>query len=331
MWFEDLVGFEERSAEQVREHLSVEGDVLVSARNGRRMRFGTLELASLADLRDCTATLGSDSSKLKLRQVVGEAGFLHLDANNAGALFQAASQFNLLEMASPDVPPEAGITGYQHDQTQGPACAIACGAGTIWRNYFVDVNGRVGQTADSQIDCLADIATHLFPTSDPPWTMSNGYAMFDQTGLGNLNERLAALSEPELDDVRAHLRIGLHHNVEVTTAPTGHTVTQAYCSALPVAYNKLPPVDFEPFARLVLEAAYEATLHAAALNAEGTENPTVYLTMLGGGVFGNDETWIIDAIERASAQLKNLPLDVAIVSYRSPSPAVTALVDRIQR
>ena len=183
MWFEELVGFEERSGKEVREHLSIEGDVLVSAKNGRRMRFGTLELASLADLRDCTATLGSDPTTLTLRQVVGEAGSLHVDPDNAGALFQAASQFNLLEMVSPDVTPEAGITGYEHDRTQGPACAIACGAGTIWRNYFVDVNGRVGQTADNQIDCLADLAIHLFPTSGPPWTMSNGYAMFNQPGL----------------------------------------------------------------------------------------------------------------------------------------------------
>jgi len=30
-----------------------------------------------------------------------------------------------------------GVTRYQHDHTQGPACAIACGAATIYRNYFV--------------------------------------------------------------------------------------------------------------------------------------------------------------------------------------------------
>lgn len=331
MWFEDLVGFEESSGEQVREHLGIEGDVIVSAKNGRRMRCGTLELASLAELRECTATLGSDSPKLKLRQVVGDAGSLHRDHSNAGSLFQAASQFNLLEMVSPSVTPEAGITAYQDDPTQGPACAIACGAGTILRNYFVEVNGQMGQSADNQIDCLADIATHLFPTSDPPWTMSNGYAMFSQAGLDRLNDRLATLSASELDETRAHLRIGLHHNVEVTTASTGHTVTQAYCSALPVAYNELPSNGFVPFARLVLEASYEATLRAAALNAEGTGNPTVYLTLLGGGAFGNHETWIIDAIERACIQLANLPLDVAIVSHQSPSPTVTALVDRIER
>jgi hypothetical protein len=48
-----------------------------------------------------------------------------------GSLFQVASQFNVLEMVSPDVGPEAGVTIYENDHTQGPACAIACPAGTV--------------------------------------------------------------------------------------------------------------------------------------------------------------------------------------------------------
>ncbi|MCK5683507.1 hypothetical protein KAJ27_05280 [bacterium] len=51
-------------------------------------------------------------------------------------MFQVASQFNLLEMVSPGVTPEEGVGRYEHDHTQGPACAIACGVGTIYRNYF---------------------------------------------------------------------------------------------------------------------------------------------------------------------------------------------------
>ena len=47
---------------------------------------------------------------------------------NAGALFQVASQLNLLEMTGPEVTPEDGVTIYQDDRTQGPACAIAAGA-----------------------------------------------------------------------------------------------------------------------------------------------------------------------------------------------------------
>ncbi len=52
-------------------------------------------------------------------------------------MFQVASQFNLLEMISPNVTPDDGIGIYENDPTQGPACAIACGAGTIYRNYLV--------------------------------------------------------------------------------------------------------------------------------------------------------------------------------------------------
>jgi len=62
---------------------------------------------------------------------------LHCDIENTNALFQAASQFNLLEMIVPHISPEQGVDRYENDFTQGPACAIACGAGTIYRNYFV--------------------------------------------------------------------------------------------------------------------------------------------------------------------------------------------------
>lgn len=77
-----------------------------------------------------------------------------LTAQNAGALFQVASQFNLLEMQSHHNTPESGVGIYGSDSTQGPACAIASGAGTIYRNYFVPVNGQIGQSKDNQIDCL---------------------------------------------------------------------------------------------------------------------------------------------------------------------------------
>jgi hypothetical protein len=45
---------------------------------------------------------------------------------------------------------------------------------------------------------------------------------------------------------------------------------------------------WEAFASLVLQAAYEATMFAAVLNAQrGASN--VVLTRLGGGAFGNDD------------------------------------------
>jgi hypothetical protein len=68
-----------------------------------------------------------------------------------------ASQFNALEMTGPRVTPENGVTRYKHGHTQGPACAIAAGAATIYRNYFAPVADGIGQTADRQFDGLADI------------------------------------------------------------------------------------------------------------------------------------------------------------------------------
>lgn len=328
MWFRDLVGFEESTPEEVRSRLLVDGDRMTSLVNGREMGCGSLEVPSLAELRQRTTPLVDGAGQSQLREVVGDAAALHRDPSNAGATFQAASQFNLLEMVSPEIGPEAGVDGYQNDPTQGPACAVACGAGTIYRNYFVEVNGQRGQTRLSQVDCLAGIGRFVFPEGSPPWMMRNGYAMFDRAGLERLNHRLSSMNEDELDAVRAELRIGVHHLVEVTSSPTGHLVTQAYCSALPVAYNREPALLFEPLARLVLDAAYEATLRAAALNAARTGHRTVFLTMVGGGVFGNHDSWIIDAIERAFRALADAHLDVAIVSFRRSNPAVAELVRR---
>ena len=108
-----------------------------------------------------------------------------------------------------------------------------------------------------------------------------------------------------------------------------HLVTQAYCSALPVAYSDLSPRLWERFARLILEAAYEATLAAAVLNASKSGNKSVYLTLLGGGAFGNDQIWILDAIRRAAKLYRQFDLDVKIVSFRHSNSEVRRLCDEL--
>src|SRR5262249_33624928 len=101
---------------------------------------------------------------------------------------------------------------------------------------------------------------------------------------------------------------------------------QAYCSALPVRYAGHAADLWRDFARLVLEAAYEATLCSAILNAEATGNAQVFLTLLGGGAFGNEIDWILDAIRRAIGLYRDRSLDLAIVSYGRSRPRVRALV-----
>ena len=146
-WFEELTGFREVSPKQVRENIKLDGDTLTSLVNGRRFTCGRLELPSLGELRARVGSSHATRGRLSLDEVVADVADLHADEEHAGSLFQVASQFNLLEMVGPGVAPEQGVGIYEHDHTQGPVCAVACGAGTIYRNYFAEIDGELGQTA----------------------------------------------------------------------------------------------------------------------------------------------------------------------------------------
>ncbi len=325
-WFERLTGFPEESPTQVRSKIALDGDELVSSVNGRRLRAGELTTPTLDDLRASVRSSAIPRDPPSVREIVGDSQTLHASSEAEGALFQVASQFNLLEMISPSVSPEDGVSIYQSDNTQGPACAIAAGAGTIYRNYYALVDGEPGQAEHRQIDCLEDLGELLGNNGDKHWTMKNGYALASGPGLDHVSEIIRTADEEMLERLRGSLRIGIQWDTEVTVAESGHLVSQAYCSALPVAYSSLPPEKWKPFATLVLEAAYEATLSAAVLNSERTGNKDVYLTLVGGGASGNHIDWITNAIERSLSLFEHYPLDVKIVSFGRRNPNLASLV-----
>jgi len=328
-WFERLVGFSESDGYgATQSRLAVEGDELVSTVNGKRYGIGELTLPTLAELRSrVNPARGQRSSA---RVLVGNVGELHSDPRFEGALFQVASQFNLLEMVSERVTPEEGVTGYAYDPTQGPACAMSAGAGTIYRNYLVPVGDGIGQTRDRQLDALAGVGAALSDLTGLPvsrlWRMQNGYALCTGEGLTAIDHLLRSAPEDVLDRLRSRLSIGLHRDVEVTDG-SGRRVSQAYCSALPVSYSTLPKADWESFARLVLQASYEATLLAAAEQAAGGGSNQVLLTRIGGSAFGNGDDWIDSAIKRAMGIVVDAGLQISIVAHRHVSPEVQAIVD----
>jgi hypothetical protein len=85
-----------------------------------------------------------------------------------------------------------------------------------------------------------------------------------------------------------------------------------------VKYSAVPRPQWEPFASLVLQAAYEATMWGAVLNAQRGVSNVVLLTSLGGGAFGNDDRWIYNAMRRSLEMTAGLDLDVRIVSRGTP-------------
>jgi hypothetical protein len=109
-WFEKLTGFRETGYEETRARLTVEGGRLRSRINGASHGIGELELVSLHALRERATSAGNLPGRLGMTVVTGDVRRMHRSAENAGALFQVASQFNLLEMVSPDVPPERVVS-----------------------------------------------------------------------------------------------------------------------------------------------------------------------------------------------------------------------------
>ena len=78
----------------------------------------------------------------------------------------------------------------------------------------------------------------------------------------------------------------------------------------------------------MLEASYEATLLAGALEAAaGHGSGVVLLTFLGGGVFGNKASWIEAAIARACVRCEAIGLRVVVTHRGSVDQALVARLD----
>lgn len=319
MWFKDLTGFQEESPENVKSKLIFENDYFISLANSKKFTFGKLEIPTLEELRNQNAQINNYNGKISVSEIVADVKDLHNQPENENALFQVASQFNLLEMINPNITPEMGIDRYEFDRTQGPICAMSCGAGTIYRNYFVEINGQIGQTEEHQIDCLELIGNELDNENLNLWKMKNGYALLSQNGLLTINKKIAQLNNNERERLKGKLKVGIQWQTDVTISEVKQKVSQIYCSALPVGYSQIESFYWEYFARIILEALYEATLYAGMVNMEKNNSDLVYLTLVGGGVFGNEEYWILESMQKAIEKFKNVPLNIKIVSYGTPN------------
>lgn len=281
------------------------------------------------------------------------------------ATFQVASQFNCLEFINPTRSPTDGIGIYEYDKTQGPACSIACGPATVVRNYFtqelgfeaeinnlrdtmeqldhkfVDVRG--GYTVPQHAGSLAQLRVHLDKLEVfRDGSESNNYNEADFSCLKAVDELAAGACRLRL--LTESIRVGVHAGIEVTSSHWGtspvatpqHLVTQVLCSACSVAYDRSSSLDdWEPLSRIVLDAAYEACLWAAVIEAcrhSGARgSSTVVLTILGGGAFGNDLKWIADAIGRALHQLElhDVGLNIVINNYDDCVPREIQHVQKV--
>mmetsp|Transcript_12156 Transcript_12156/g.13485 ORF Transcript_12156/g.13485 Transcript_12156/m.13485 type:complete len:403 (-) Transcript_12156:78-1286(-) len=292
-----------------------------------------------------TTTTCNNDNRTTVSNIIGESRSLHSDPrivsnttnNDVVVIVQAASQFNFLEMPSPHITPENGIEGYVSDCTQGPACAVACAAGTAYRNYLVPVpfsGKKRGQTKQSQLNGLHRIEDYI-GTDQIPWKVKNGYIeATSSSDLKAFNEKILN-SNTKREDIISRLCIGIQEDTDVTDLITEKKrnrsrafVTQTYNSALSIAYSRRASSStWKPLATTVLDATYEATLLMGiikALQQPKGRRPIILLTKVGGGVFGNNDEWIrqsmFRAIESMEKQFPTIPMDIRIVHFRQIDP-----------
>lgn len=269
---------------------------------------GTFSLISLRELKHMLPTQ-SQSGTGRLSIIVGNVCSLQAHPANSDAVFQVASNYNAIESQS-----EKALTlleNYLYDPTQGPFASISAMPALIWRHYF-SMNGHA-QQENNMINLLArtPLGIHVV----------GGYLQLPQS------EALAALVT-SADTWYDELCIGMHRDVWVTHwAERASQYTIGNIHRLPAPYHSVNQVFFaaidfallnaqhkhdpqaHQLARLILKAAYEGTLIAAA--AYGKHK--VFLTMVGCGVFENDANWIAPILLDNMPFIKQYGLDVYLV------------------
>jgi hypothetical protein len=343
-WFKAIFNFDETTDwDATFDNFSMENDYLLcniaNQDKFKRQFVGLFECLSLAQLKDKL-----DIEKITIKEglsfnhIIANVTELHYNPVNTGAVFQAASQFNCLEMFNEYFTPKDGVAIYELDPTQGPACALACPAALVYRNYLVKHKNNIVQpntTKDDdvntgqhpvQIDNLEKLGTVVENSSSTYWTMENGYAFLrSRAKLLELNAKLYDVTMA--NSAMEALCVGVHWETSVNpsrvTKP--HNVCQVYASALPIKYTnprfiladteEAVESEWEPFSRLILNASYEATLAVAAKKSMDNKSTRIkcFLTLLGGGAFENKKVWIEDAIKTAILKYKDWPIDVILV------------------
>lgn len=249
----------------------------------------------------------------------------HLQASPKwhNAVFQVASNHNGVEAVGQGVAPDGAsfCTNYVNDLTQGPAASISAGAAAIARTLAPFHEPSVcplqwRQTATRQVELLGRVQARM------PCTVENGYAVLGAE-MGSVSPTLADEHELGLCKVAYHRCCEVtsgHRDVrthQTEPAPKGQRVDQVFAAAVNLAQGLEGRLNkrhkcAERAARLALRAAYQGAYLAARANGRNA----LVLTLVGGGVFGNDYEWICDELAEAHLLWGKAPLErVALLSY----------------
>jgi hypothetical protein len=318
-WFEKL--YNKAEEVPIKDVKSNEFSCIVNQTRKSRYNIGIFSTPMLSNLRTMTRSI----NELSTFKIISNTDIMGLIYENPNATFQVASQFNCLEMINENETPSLGVTKYYTDNTQGPLCSIACGAGTVHRNY---THNNAACSEDEQIHN----AEYLQKALNNLFEIRNGYTINNKLMSTDLQSIIEKMDHTYLMGL---LKVDFHQNVGVTytrdkgmiqqkkiryVADYEKTVNQIFCSAM--SFQNIPydiKNSWDVLAAIILNATYEATILLAYQNY--VSNPStknynkVFLTLVGGGVFNNKKELIVFAIKRAIKMAENYGLEIILVDY----------------
>lgn len=228
----------------------------------------------------------------------------------SGRIYQAASQFNALEMINPSKTPSEGITGYIYDRTQGPAVALTSVAGTYVRNYYIpSILGR-------QFNALKEIG--LSHTNGYLLWGNNPHITHEIIKNGKINKlKIPATIFSRLDGLYSGL-----HSVMYERCDSEYYNHQIYTSAVPVdTYGNHGDSQIQDqIAHLFLLAAYKGVIglgiilhhYEKQFNLTTRQRPLIDLCLIGTGAFNNRPEIVINSLNKAILFYEGYDIDLNI-------------------
>jgi len=315
-WMPWFLGLQEEqlSADGVRQRIfDADSSTLLNESTSQRWPCGRFSLESVSDLARALSEASQTSMSearvpLKVKDGIDIGDFQATLRTEDCAMVQIASNFNCVEVPSRSVLPDHGglVRGYATDRTQGPAASFGVPAASLLRAHYpfhhADMApGQWGQTEAKQIELLADVREYF-------GTCVNG-----KVTLEGAERRVVGA---EVDVVASEIKVGIHADAEVVF---GRSKTRGALNVLPepravvdqvlsasVNWHSpgCQPADgLDNLTRCALRAAYQGAYLAAI--RRGRKN--LYLTLIGGGVFGNPEAMILEELAAAHQRWASHP------------------------
>lgn len=248
--------------------------------------------------------------------------------NNPKSTFQIASNFNCLEggMGKPDTKLES----MQHSAVQGENATLSAMGGAIVRKYVID-------PADRDLLSLTGIQTNISGRAQPfnPKNLSlNSLAEKVKVGVHQGVVVTSGYAQPYFqgeEDERSKYLFDNHivskgrdplfvFNSYIPDAKI--RINQIFTAALDLVHDPLLSdggiKKYGAVAQKILDGMYEGTILATAkLMAEKAANNRLFLTLVGAGAFGNQISWILDALNTDLIKdvIARTGMEVIIVLY----------------